>query len=563
MIRADEDGTILALRAVREELFDRKIDEHCGRIVKLMGDGLLVEFASVVDAVACGVEVQQQMAERNAGLPEEQQIVFRVGVNLGDVVIDGDDIQGDGVNVAARLEALSDPGGISISDAVHEQVRDRLDLKFEDLGELVVKNITRPIRVWQWSIGGAQSSGAKPSEPVSLPDKPSIAVLPFHNLSGDPEQEYFADGLAEDIITELSREPHLFVIARNSSFMYKNKSRDIKDIAGELGARYVLEGSVRKAGNRIRLNAQLIDAETNHHVWAERYDRSFEDVFEVQDELTSAIFSTLLQRFVDIGLERTIRQTPTDLDAYQHVLRAFGLINRMNRVDCEAGFKAAEAAIALDPHYGRAHTALAWSHMYRAFLGQTDNLKEAMEMGRLEAQKAIEADRNDYWSYGALGGAELYMGHHERALASLEHAVVLGPNCADMRAMISLILNYLGRPDEGLPEIEQAMRLNPHHPAWYLLVQGRALYLLGRHEETATVLERMGDAGAEFLPTYLLMIANYMAIGCSSDAHDIMAKLLEMSPDFTLAQVSQIVPFKEKEDFDRFVERLQEAGLPE
>jgi adenylate cyclase len=311
------------------------------------------------------------------------------------------------------------------------------------------------------------------------------------------------------------------------------------------------------------LTAQLIDAETNHHVWAERYDRALEDVFEVQDELTSAIYSTLLKRFVDIELERTIRQTPRDLDAYQHVLRAVGLINRMTRADLDTAFEALQAAIALDPHYGRAHTMMAWAHIYRAFMGQADDPKEALEMGRAEAQKAIEADRNDYWSHGALGGAELYLGNHERALSALERAVALGPSSADMRAVRALVLNYLGRPEEGLADIELAIRLNPHHPDWYLLVSGRALYLLGRYEEAATVLERLVDSGTEFMPSYLLMVANYMAFGRSNEAHDVLAALLEMSPDFTLSQVSEIVPFKEQKDLDRFSDLLRQAGLPE
>jgi adenylate cyclase len=562
-MEADEAGTLAALKSHRVDLIDPIIADHNGRIVKLMGDGALIEFASVVDAVACAVAIQTGMAGRNADVPGEHQIKFRIGVHLGDVIVEGDDIYGDGVNVTARLEALAEPGGLCLSQQAYDQVETKLDLSCEDLGEQQVKNITRPIRVWRWSCGGVQSSEATVSQPLPLPDRPSIAVLPFDNLSRDPEQEFFADGLAEDIITELSREPHLLVIARNSSFVYKNKSKDIKEIGRDLGARYILEGSVRKADNRIRLTAQLIDAETNHHVWAERYDRALEDVFEVQDELTSAIYSTLLKRFVDIELEQTIRQTPKDLDAYQHVLRAVGLINRINRADLDTAVEALQAAIALDPTYGRAHAMMAWADIYRAFMGQADDFRDALEKGRAEAQKAIEADRNDYWSHGALGGAELYLGHHDRALPALARAVALGPSNADMRAVRAVALNYVGRPEEGLADIELAMCLNPHHPDWYSLAWGRALYLLGRHEEAATVLQRLEDAGTEFLPSYLLMIANHMAMGRTKEAGEILVALLEMKPDLTAAQVPQIVPFKEKEDIDRFLGLLRQAGLPE
>ncbi len=565
LIRADEEGTIAALKALRADLIDPKIAEHHGRIVKLMGDGMLAEFASVVHAVHAAVETQQAVTDHNADVPADKRIELRIGINLGDVVIDGDDIQGDGVNVASRLESMAEPGGICISGMVYEGVRDRIEVPFKDLGEQEVKNIERPVRVWRWLAG----DGAAPATPLGttaslpLPDKPSIAVLPFTNMSGDPEQEFFADGLAEDIITELSREPDLFVIARNSSFVYKGQSKDIKEIGRDLGASYVLEGSVRKAGNRIRLTAQLIDAETNHHLWAERYDRALEDVFEVQDELTSAIYSTLLKKFEDIGLERTIRQKPTHLDAYQLVLRAFGLLHRMTRADCDAAFEAAEAAVARDPHFGRAHSAMAWAHMYRVFMGQAVDPEEALEMGRGEAQKAIEAERSDYWGYAALGGAELYLGHHERALSAIERAVALGPNNAEMRALHALLLNYLGRPEEGLADIGLAVRLNPHHPDWYLVVWGRSLYLLGRHEEAVPVLQRLEDAGTELLQSYLLMIANHMAIDHTKEAGEILAALLEMKPDMTVAQVPQIAPFKEKDDLDRFLGLLREAGLPE
>lgn len=399
----------------------------------------------------------------------------------------------------------------------------------------------------------------------SAESRPSIAVLPFENLSGDPEQDYFAEGLAQDIITELSREPDLFVIAHNSSFVYKDRAKDIREIGRDLGARYVVEGSVRKAGDRIRLTARLINTETNRNIWSERYDRSIEDIFAVQDELTSAVYSTLLKKLVDFGFEQTARKKPTDLDAYSHVLRAFGLMFRMPRTDILAAFDAAEAALAIDPHYSRAHTAMAYAHLYRVLLGQVDDPKQALETARVEAQKAIEADRNDYWSYGALGAAEIWMNHHERAQLALERAVALGPNSADMRALNALVVNFLGRPEEGLADIELATRLNPNHPDWYIPIWGRSLYLLGRHDEAIAVLQRLAGSRAELLPmpSSLLLIANYMAKGRSNDARDLVAALLEVNPNFTLAQVPQFAPFKKDGDRDRFLDLLRRAGLPE
>ena len=367
LMAEDEAGTLAALKAQRRELVEPRLAAYGGRIVKLMGDGVLMEFASVVDAVAFAVEVQREAAKRNADVPENRRIIYRVGINIGDIIVDGEDIYGDGVNIAARLEGMADPGGVCVARNVHSQVKAKLDLEFEDLGEKTVKNIPEPIRVYRLKLDGfaAVASQAQDNAISKPPDKPSIAVLPFDNMSGDPEQEYFVDGIAEDIITELSRESDLFVIARNSSFAYKGQSPDIRQVARELGVRYVLEGSVRKAGNRVRLNAQLIEAETNRHVWAERYDRALEDVFEVQDELTNTIHNTLLQKVRDSGIASALRQAPKDMDAYDqhHMLRAFGLLLRYNKEDNLAAQCEAQAALDMDPDYARAHMVLAWAYL--------------------------------------------------------------------------------------------------------------------------------------------------------------------------------------------------------
>ena len=317
LMGADEEGTLAALKELRREVAEPKIKEHRGRIVKTTGDGLLVEFASVVDAMRCAVEVQHEMAERNAGVPEERRIQFRIGINISDIIKDGRDIHGDGVNVAARLEALAEPGGIWVNRVVRDQVRDKLDFAFEDAGEQRVKNIARPLRVYRVRTGrvmGEAISAAQP--PLALPDKPSVAVLPFTNMSGDPEQEFVSDGIAEDVITALSRYPSLFVIARNSSFTYKGRAVDVKQVGRELGVRYVLEGSVRKAGNRIRVTAQLVEAETGNHVWAERYDRDLADIFAVQDEITEAVTVAIAPAIADAELQRAVRKPTESLDAW-------------------------------------------------------------------------------------------------------------------------------------------------------------------------------------------------------------------------------------------------------
>jgi adenylate cyclase len=396
-----------------------------------------------------------------------------------------------------------------------------------------------------------------------LTDKPSIAVLPFDNMSGDPEQDYFADGIVEDIITELSREPDLFVIARNSSFAYKGQSPDIRKVARELGVRYVLEGSVRKAGNRIRLNAQLIEAETGHHVWAERYDRTLEDVFEVQDELTSTIQNTLLQKVRESDIDSALRRAPKDMNAYDHMWRAFGLFLRFNRANNEEAMREAQAALDLDPGYARAHMVLAWAYLYTVWSAWTDDVEQAIERGYEAAQKAIAADRNDFWGHAALGFAELCLHRHERALSALDRALALNPNSADVRTMRGTVLNFLGRPEEGLREVELAIRHNPHHPDWYLLGAGRAYYMLGRYEDAIPTLERLATAMPELTTGRLLLAAVYAAADRQAESEAEVSSVLKDNHTLTLAYMRATVPFQKQEDLDRYLDPLRQAGLPE
>jgi len=449
LVRADEEATLAALKGIRKDIIDPKIANHHGRIVKLMGDGMLAEFGSAVDAVRNAVEVQRAVAEHQSDLPDDRRIQFRVGINLGDVVIDGDDIQGDGVNVAARLEALADPGGVCISGAVHEQVRDRIDVPFEDLGEQEVKNIDRPVRVWRWtSDTSATSSGpAATDKLLRLPDKPSIAVLPFEDLSADKDQEYFADGIAEDIITALSRNRGVFVIARNSSFTYKGAAVDVKRVGQELGVRYVLEGSVRKAGSRVRITAQLIDAATGNHVWAERYDRELEDIFAVQDEITQNIVATIGPELASAEMQRARRKDPSSLDAWDCTIRAMWHFARATHGDMEEARRFALRAIEMDPGTAPAFGILAFTHLRGVVNGWSKTPSQSIQEAYEAARKAVALDGRDANAHWALGTANLFRRRFEDAFSSYETAIDLDPNNAAAHGGLGSALAYAGRTE--------------------------------------------------------------------------------------------------------------------
>ncbi|MCZ6771063.1 MAG: adenylate/guanylate cyclase domain-containing protein, partial [Proteobacteria bacterium] len=400
----DEEGTLATLTAHLKELIEPCIAEHRGRVVKTTGDGLLAEFASVVDAVKCAVAFQEGMAERNTDTPEDRRIVFRIGVNLGDVIVQDGDVYGDGVNVAARLEGLAEPGSVVISGTVHEHVRAKLDFDFDDLGFQDVKNIAEPVHAYSIGMAKAVTSieDPEPSTSLPLPDKPSIAVLPFDNLSGDPEQEYFADGISEDIITTLSRSHWFFVIARNSSFSFKGTSFDVRQVAQELGVRYVLEGSVRKVGNRVRITAQLIDATTGNHVWANRYDRELDDIFAIQDEITEAIAGEVGPSFVAAEAKRAARKAPENLDAWDFAMRGNWHLWRSSREDFAEAKLLFRKAIALDPDSSNAQAGLALACQLEAGAGWADDLAESREEGFRAAQRAVALDDQNAWAHVAL-----------------------------------------------------------------------------------------------------------------------------------------------------------------
>src|SRR5713101_881337 len=442
LMGADEEGTLAALKELRRGLADPKIKEHRGRIVKTTGDGLLVEFASVVDAMRCAVEVQHEMAERNAGVPEERRLQFRIGINLGDIMKDGRDIYGDGVNVAARLEALAEPGGICVNRVVRDQVRDKLDFAFEDAGEQRVKNIARPLRVYRVRtdrVVGEARSTAQP--PLALPDKPSVAVLPFTNMSGDPDQEFVSDGIAEDVITALSRYPSLFVIARNSCFTYKGRAVDVKQVGRELGVRYVLEGSVRKAGNRIRVTAQLVEAETGNHVWAERYDRDLADIFSVQDEITQATTIAIAPAIADAEQQRAMRKPPASLDAWGAYQRGMWHLGKASAEDDSLAGKFFQQAIDIDPMFAGGYIGLS------AVLSRAKGTQAKEEE---LARRAVSLDSGDAEAHSRLALALNARGDHRGARAQAERALALCPNLAAAHGALGVILAYSGQPKEGL-----------------------------------------------------------------------------------------------------------------
>lgn len=564
LMEADETGTLARLKTHRIELIDPAIGKNRGRIIKTTGDGMLVEFHSVVDAVLCAAEVQRRMAKRNADVAPARWMQFRIGINLGDVIVDGADIFGDGVNVASRLETLAEPGGICVSGAVRDQVGDRLeDLSFEDLGDQTVKNIARPIRVFRVHLDSDSGSAAAPVKSATAPPvvakKPSIAVLPLVNMSGDPEQEFFADGLTEDIITELSRFHDLLVISRNSTFVYKGKAVKVQDVAKEFAVDYVLEGSVRKAGGRIRVTVQLIDAVADRHVWAERYDRELADIFAIQDEMTRAIVSTLPGR-VEAAAHDRVKRKPTDnMAAYECVLAAKVLHHRSARDDNAEAQRLLERAIVLDPNYAHAH---AWR---ACVLGQTwvynwcDDRDATFAQVASELEIALKLDDNDSDVHRILAALNLNRDDHDKAAFHQERALALNPNYDLVVVQQGELLTWLGRPEEGIDWIKRAMRLNPFHPERFWSHLGRACYCAEKYADAAEAFSRItrpDHTHHAFLAATLAQMGN--AVAASAHA----AEVLKREPSFSVAEHLATQHYKREPDRARYEAGLLKAGLP-
>ena len=529
LMGADEEGTLEKLKAIRRELGDPKIAEHRGRIVKTTGDGLLVEFASVVDAVRCGVEVQREMAARNARVSADKRIEFRFGVHQGDIIIDEGDIFGDGVNLAARLEGLADPGGICVSRVVRDEVRDKLDIAFEDMGEQHVKNIARPVRVFRIRASTAVAAPA-PARPVlALPDKPSLAVLPFQNMSGDPEQEYFADGMVEEIITALSRIRWLFVIARNSSFTYKGQAVDVKQVGRELGVRYVLEGSVRKGGGRVRITAQLIEAETGTHLWADRFDGSLEDVFDLQDQVATSVAGVIEPALQAAETARSANRPSADLTAYDLYLRAYAMFWSSVQVPQALGFL--EQAIERDPRYG---LALAWAAIccYRMLQdGRSEDPEADRRKGIDFTRRALALAGDDPGVLANAADAGSYFGEDLGAMTALvDRALALNPNYARGWHVSGILRLRTGQLDLAIKHCETALRLSPRArvgSTFYLM--GCAHFFSRRFDQAAANLLLAVQENPSFAEPYRVLAACYPHMGRLEDAREVVARLRQVT----------------------------------
>lgn len=547
----DESGTLARLKWLRHEIIDPTVATHSGRTVKLMGDGTLIEFASAVDAVTCAVTLQQRIAEHNAGSAEDGRIEFRIGINVGDIIVDGDDIYGDGVNVAARIEALAEPGSIYISRAVADQVRGKVSVAIEARGARRVKNIAQPIEVF--SVGAEMNDVA--ATPREIADKPSIAVLAFSNMSGDPEQEYFSDGIADDIITSLSKLPELHVIARNSSFTYKGKPVDVKRVGRELGVRTVLEGSVRKSGNRVRVSGQLIDAETAAHLWAERYDRELVDIFAVQDDITTQIVSALKIRLIGPHRPQTRVET-NNPEAYDCVLRGREQYRLYSREGNEAARHLYERAIALDPNYAAAYAGLAetWLH------ARLDGSAEGLDRAFAAAQTARNLDPSSPSVYEALSMILLFQRRFDDAASRW---IELEPNDSEAYATLAGIRIFAGEPEQVEELIGKAKRLNPFYPAYYDLYVGQAAYTKGRFDEAAQLVARSVARNPQAMPALTTLAACHGQRGDSAGARDVLAKIRRINPDASIRWVRTIAVYRRDGDLELMLDGLRKAGLPE
>jgi adenylate cyclase len=532
----DEAGTLERLKSLRKDIVQPSIRERKGRVVKLMGDGLLAEFPSVVEAVQCAVEIQERVTGRETDAVADQRIRLRIGVNLGDIIVEGSDIYGDGVNVAARLEGLAEPDGICISGAAFDAVDGKLELAFEDMGEQEVKNIARPIRVWRWVEAATAGTMATASEPLPLPDKPSIAVLPFQNMSGDAEQDYFADGMVEDIITGLSRIKWLLVTARNSSFAYKGKSVDVKQVGRELGVRYVLEGSVRNAANRVRITGQLIEAETGGHVWAERYDRTLDDIFAIQDELTMSVVAAIEPSLRQAEIERVKRKRPDSLGAYDLTLRAIPLVYPAMPDEAAKALPLLESALGIEPDYALAHGFAAWSHeiLFARGGGREENRLGAIR----HAHAAIAHGRDDAIAL-SLGGLAMGLVAHDRDAArqAFEAALALSPSCALAYNLGSVVMALAGDADRGIEWGERALRLSPFDPMnyvpWYSITLGRLQR--AEYETAAEAAHKVFQANPYWSTAHFLLAATHATLGRLDAAKSAAARVLELQPGFTIS----------------------------
>ncbi len=602
LMEDNEEATIQTLNTYRNSM-STLIQQHRGRVVDMTGDNLMAEFASVVDAVKCAVETQKQISERNADLSENRRMLFRIGVNLGDIVEEDDRIYGDGVNIAARLEALAEGGGICISGTAYDHLKNKLELGYEYLGEHSVKNIAAPVRVYKvlmepeaagkiigekrktkrwmtvaaaviiliglagWYLYIEQSKRIEPASvekmAYPLPDKPSIAVLPFDNLSGDSEQEYFSDGITEQIITSLSKVPYIFVIARNSTFAYKGKPVKIQQIAEELAVRYVLEGSVQRSDDRVRITVQLIDAITGHHLWAENYDRMLKDIFALQDDIAMKIMAELQVELTEADWGRFSAIKTTNLRAYEKLLKGKEHIFRRTKAGTLEARKLAKEAIALDPEYGGAYILLGHTHLDDVWFRRTKDRAKSLQTAEQLAQKAIDLSGQDSDTHRLLSMVFLLRNQHEKAIIEAQKAVELSPNSAENHFSLGVALRFADRNDEAILFLKKAIRLNPVAPIFYLNNLAYAYALSEQYEKAIPLWNRAIERNPDYLFAYSGLAWAYQMTGNEIKAREAVAEVLRIKPNFSVAQAGKVNPIKNVERKKRWMEALRKAGLPD
>jgi adenylate cyclase len=563
LMGADEEGTLAQLKTVRKAFVDPILVKHRGRIVKTTGDGMLVEFASGVDALRSAIEVQSGMADQNADVPSDTRIEFRIGIHVGDIIIDDNDIFGDCVNIAARLEGIADPGGICISEDAQRHVRGKVDIGFDDVGLQTLKNIAEPMRAWRVRAeGSGPSKPSKTAAPPALPDKPSIAVLPFQNLSGDAEQEYFTDGMVEDIITALSQFKSLFVIARNSSFSYKGKPVGIKQVGYELGVRYVLEGSVRRSGNRVRITGQLIEAATGAYLWAEKIDSELEGLFDLQDEVTARVVGAIEPSITQAEIHRARVKPTRNLDAYDCYLRALSRFYRLTREDSNVAVDYMQQAIALDPGYAMAKAFLAFNYIGRWVQGWSK--PGEMEKGMALAREAIADDPSNASVLRFAGHTLSFWGDFDRGLAVLEKAARLNVNGSQVLDSLGWVLVYACiELDRAIQHFERAMRLSPRDPEIGLMLNGIALahLIAGRATQALTAAQKGIDELPRFTSVHRIKIAALVDLGRLQDAKMAAETFLTLDPTFSIT--TRLPKFRDLAFQQRYHSSLKAAGLPE
>ena len=570
LIEADEEGTRERLRSLHSELIRPKIAADGGRIVKTSGDGILVEFPSAVDAVRNALDIQEAMHRRNAEVAEDARIVFRVGINVGDVIVEGDDIHGDGVNVAARLEGLAEPGNVYVSSTVYDQAAGKLAAAFDDLGEQTVKNISHPIRVFRARLEGDDAKGGPiiggKAPHADTRSKPSIAVLPFVNMSGDPEQEYFADGMVDEIITALSRLRWLLVTARTSSFEFKGQAVDIREIARRLNVHYVLEGSVRKAGDRVRIIGQLIDGTSGDHLWADRFDGQLADVFDLQDRITVSVVCAIEPSLRSAEIARAKRKRPENLGAYDYYLRALPHFYASTHEDSIEGLRLIEKALELDSGFALANALAAWFYFNLVTHRWAENPMDDAAKGISLARAALEAEIDDPTAMANAGWVLATLAHDlDAGLAAIDGAIKLGPNSAYAQSLGGWVMTFVGDQETALNRLNEALRLSPSDPLAYRFLTGAAVanLLMGRFDEAVSFGEEARRRQTRWGPTFRTLAAAYAQLGQLDKAKEALARLLEREPSATISHYRSRLPYRIPEQAEKLWEGLRKAGLPE